>query len=82
MVNIAQNEVLPSEQEAHQAISRQTVNWKGGKGRNVEAELKQENRKDDHKQESKRWVPTRLSQSGYEPLNFENRSFVNSDLQF
>jgi len=53
MVNIAQNEVLPSEQEAHQAISRQTVNWKGGKGRYVEAELKQENRKDDHKQESK-----------------------------
>ena len=49
MVNIAQNEVLLSEQEAHRAIWSQTVNWKGGEGRNIEADLMQENRNNDHK---------------------------------
>lgn len=49
MVNIAQNEVLLSEQEAQWAIWSQTVNWKGGKGKNIEADLMQENRNNDHK---------------------------------
>ena len=49
MVNITQNEVLLSEQEAHQAIWSQTVHWKGGERRNVEADLMQENRNYDHK---------------------------------
>ena len=49
MVNIAQNEVLLSEQKAHRAIWSQTVNWKGGKGKNIEADLMQENRNNDHK---------------------------------
>lgn len=44
MVNIAQNEVLLSEQEAHRALWSQTVNWKGGKEKNIEADLMQENR--------------------------------------
>lgn len=49
MVNIAQNEVLLSEHEPHRAIWSQTVNWKGGKGNNIEADLMQENRNNDHK---------------------------------
>lgn len=49
MVNITQNEVLLSEQEAHRSIWNQTVNWKGGERRNVEADLMQENRNSDHK---------------------------------
>lgn len=49
MVNITQNEVLLSEQEAHRMIWSQTVNWKGGKGKNTEADLMQENRNNDHK---------------------------------
>ena len=49
MVNVAQNEILLSEEEAHQAIWSQTVNWKGGEGKNVEADLMQENRNNDHK---------------------------------
>ena len=43
MINVAQNEVLLSEQEAHRAIWSQTVNWNGGEGKNVEADLMQEN---------------------------------------
>lgn len=35
MVNIAQNEVLLSEQEAHWAIWSQTGNWRGGKGKKI-----------------------------------------------
>ena len=49
MVNIAQNEVLLSEQEAHRVIWSQTVNWKDGKGNNIEADLMQENRNNDYK---------------------------------
>lgn len=49
MANIAQNEILLSEREAHRAIWGQTVNWKGGEGKNVQADLMQENRNCDHK---------------------------------
>ncbi len=49
MVNVAQNEILLSEREAHRAIWNQTVNWKGGAGKNMEADLMQENRNSDHK---------------------------------
>ena len=41
MVNVAQNEILLSEREAQRAIWSQTVNWKGGPGKNMEADLKQ-----------------------------------------
>ena len=49
MVNVAQNEILLSEREAQRAIWSQTVNWKGGPGKNIEADLMQENRNNDHK---------------------------------
>ena len=49
MVNVAQNEILLSEREAERAIWSQTVNWKGGPGKNMEADLMQENRNNDHK---------------------------------
>ena len=34
---------------AHRAIWSQTVNWKGGESKNVEAELMQENQNNEHK---------------------------------
>ena len=49
MVNVAQNEILLSEREAQRAIWSQTVNSKGGPGKNMEADLMQENRNNDHK---------------------------------
>ena len=49
MVNVAQNEILLSERETQRAIWNQTVNWKGGPGKNMEADLMQENRNNDHK---------------------------------
>ena len=49
MVNVAQNEILLSERETERAIWSQTVNWKGGLGKNIEADLMQENRNNDHK---------------------------------
>ena len=39
MVNVALNEILLSEREAEHAIWGQTVNWKGGPGKNMEADL-------------------------------------------
>ena len=59
MVNVLQNEVLLSEREAHRAIWSQTVNWKGGESKNVEADLMQENQTMSTKQELKQWVRTR-----------------------
>ena len=49
MVNVAQNEILLSERETQRAIWSQTVNWKGGPGKNMQAGLMQENRNNDHK---------------------------------
>lgn len=49
MVNVAQNEILLSERETQRAIWSQTVNGKGGPGKNMEADLMQENRNSDHK---------------------------------
>jgi hypothetical protein len=48
-INIIQNEVLLTEQEAHQCIWSATTNWPGGKGRNIEIDLLQENRNKDLK---------------------------------
>jgi hypothetical protein len=48
-INIIQNEVLLSKQEAHQCIWSATANWPGGKGRNIEIDLLQENRNKDLK---------------------------------
>ena len=39
MVNVALNEILLSEREAEHAIWGQTVNWKGGPGKNMEADF-------------------------------------------
>ena len=47
-INIIQNEVLLSNEEAHQCIWSATANWSGGKGRNIEIDL-QENRNKDLK---------------------------------
>ena len=46
MVTLAQNEISLSEREAHHAIWRQTVKWKGGRGKHIymEMDLTQENR--------------------------------------
>ena len=59
MVNVLQNEVLLSEQEAHRAKWSQTVNYKGGESKNVEADLIQENQTMSTKQELKQWGRTR-----------------------
>ena len=39
MVNVALNEILLSERGAEHAIWGQTVNWKVGPGKNMEADL-------------------------------------------
>ena len=39
LVNVALNEILLSEREAEHAIWVQTVNWKGGPRKNMEADL-------------------------------------------
>ena len=49
MGNVAQNEILLSERETQRAIWSQTLNWKGGPGKNMEADLMQGNRNNDHK---------------------------------
>ena len=43
LVSIVQVEVILSEAEAHRCKWASTVNWKGGKGNNIEADLLQEN---------------------------------------
>ena len=43
LVSIVQIEVFLSESEAHRCKSASTVNWKGGSGNNIEADLLQEN---------------------------------------
>ena len=48
-INIVQNEVLLSSQEAHQCMWSATANWAGGKGKNIEIDLLQENRNKDLK---------------------------------
>ena len=63
LVNVAQNDVLLSEREAHQAIWSQTVNWKGGEAKNVEADLMQENRNNDHKTGIKAMGPNKTSKA-------------------
>lgn len=59
MVNVAQNEILLSERESHRATWSQTVNWKGGAGKNIEADLMQENRNNDHKAAIKAMGPNK-----------------------
>ena len=49
MVTMAQNEIPLSKREAHHAIWRQTVKWKGGRGKHMEIDLTQENRSCDDK---------------------------------
>ena len=48
-INIIQNEILLSNQEAHQCMWSATANWAGGKGKNIEIDLLQENRNKDLK---------------------------------
>ena len=50
MFNVAQNEIHLSEGEAHRAIWSQTVNWRPGEGKDVEADLMQQNRHNDTRQ--------------------------------
>ena len=48
-INIMQNEVLLSDAEAYQCTWAATANWSGGKGKNIEIDLLQENRNRDLK---------------------------------
>ena len=48
-ISIIQNEVLLSEGEAYQCTWATTANWTGGKGKNLEIDLMQENRNKDLK---------------------------------
>ena len=49
LTNIMQSQILLSEAEAHKCKWASTVNWSGGKGKNVEIDLFQENRNKDMK---------------------------------
>ena len=48
-ISIIQNEVLLSKGEAYQCTWAATANWTGGKGKNLEIDLMQENRNRDLK---------------------------------
>ena len=49
LISTVQNEVLLSPKEAHQCKWAALANWKGGKGKNIEIDLLQENRNADLK---------------------------------
>ena len=50
LTNIVQNEVMLSKREAIQCVWAATANWNGGKAKNIEIDLLQENRNRDLKQ--------------------------------
>ena len=52
-MNIVQNNVFLSKAEAHQCKWASTANWKGGKGKNIEMDLLQENSNRDIKKHIK-----------------------------
>ena len=49
LISIVQSEAFLSQAESHQIMWAATVNWKGGKSRNIEIDLLQENRNKDLK---------------------------------
>ena len=64
-INIIQNEVLLSKQEAQQCIWSATANWPGGKGRNIKIDLLQENRNKDLKNLIKEMGPNKTDKAIY-----------------